>query len=113
MKNLAISFVVLTIVAVIAAFFIPINAAVVAIASSLWVFIIASIVLFCVSILLLFILTGIGLLIFSLLPLIWGVVAIIFFPFLLPIIVPLALTYAFILIVRKRAEAKKLKNDIS
>lgn len=108
-RNLAIAFAVLTIFVVVGALFIPINIAAVTIASSVWIFVVASVVVFCLSIFLLFVLSGIGLLIFSILPILWGIVAILLFPFLLPIIIPLLLIFGFIYLVRKKQEKEIVK----
>ena len=102
MRKLAIALAALTIFVVVGALFIPINVGVIAVASSVWIFIVASVVVFCLSIFLLFVLSGIGLLIFSVLPLLWGIVAILLFPFLLPIVIPLLLIFGFIYFVRKK-----------
>ncbi len=106
LKNMAIAFALLTVCAVVAAFFIPVTIGAAAFAGSVWIFIVGSVVVFCISILLLFVLTGVSVLIFALLPVIWSIVAIVLFPFLLPIIFPLLLIFGFIYLVKHKQEKK-------
>lgn len=107
-KKLAITLAILTVIGAFAALFFPATSAI--IATGVWAFIIASIVIFCVSIFMLFVFAGIGALILSAIAVVWGIIAIVLFPFLFPIILPLLLIFIFISIIRRRQSNKPNKD---
>jgi len=66
-----------------------------------WGLILAVIILFCVAILLAFVLAGVGLIVLGCLALVALIVAVIAFPFLLPILIPLFIVWLFCSIARR------------
>jgi hypothetical protein len=66
-----------------------------------WGIIIATVVLFCVAILVTFVLTGVGLVILGCLVLVGMILAAVAFPFLLPLLIPLFIVWAFAAGVRR------------
>jgi hypothetical protein len=66
-----------------------------------WGIIIAIVVLFCVAILLTFVLAGVGLVILGCLVLVGLILAAVSFPFLLPLLIPLFIVWAFVAGVRR------------
>lgn len=60
-----------------------------------WGLIVATVVLFCVAILLAFILAGVGLVVLGVLALVGLILVGVAFPFLLPLLIPLAIVWAF------------------
>ena len=67
-----------------------------------WGIIIATVVLFCVAILVTFVLAGVGLVILGCLVLVGLILAAVAFPFLLPLLIPLFIVWAFAAGVRRR-----------
>ena len=66
-----------------------------------WGIIIATVVLFCVAILVTFVLAGVGLVILGCLVLVGLILAAVAFPFLLPLLIPLFIVWAFAAGVRR------------
>ena len=66
----------------------------------------ATVILFCVAILLAFVFAGVGLVIVGSLALVVVILAAVSLPFLLPLIIPLFIVWAFCAILR-RGKAKK------
>jgi len=65
-----------------------------------WGLIVAAVTLFCVAILLAFVFAGAALLLLGVLALVGLVLAVVAFPFLLPILIPLFIIWVFCLLVR-------------
>ncbi len=65
-----------------------------------WGLVVAAVTLFCVAILLAFVFAGVALLLLGVLALVGLILAVVAFPFLLPILVPLFLVWMFCLLVR-------------
>ena len=60
-----------------------------------WGFLVASVTFFCIAILLAFVLAGVGLILFGVLLLVGLIILTILFPFLLPVLFPLFIVWAF------------------
>ena len=75
-------------------------------AVGLWGTILAAVVLFCVAILLAFVFAGVGLVIVGCLVLVGIILIAIALPFLLPLIIPLFIVWAFCAIIRSGKEKK-------
>ena len=71
-----------------------------------WGLVITTVVLFCVAILLVFVFTGVGLIVLGVLVLVGLILLGIAFPFLLPLLIPLFIVWAFCAGVRKGRKAK-------
>ena len=71
----------------------------------IWNMIIAFVVLCCVGILLTFVFMGVGLIILSVLGGVAFILAIVFLPFLLPLLIPIFLVWLFCVIIRKSKPA--------
>ena len=67
-----------------------------------WGLLVAVVALFCAAILLAFVFAGIGLIVLGVLVLVGLVLAWLAFPFLLPLLIPLALVWLFVAAVRGR-----------
>ncbi len=67
----------------------------------IWKMIIAFVVLCCVGILLTFVFMGVGLIILAVLGGVAFILAIVFLPFLLPLLIPIFLVWLFCVIIRK------------
>ena len=67
-----------------------------------WAILIGSVVAYCVIMLLAFVLSGIGLMLITIFGLIIALLALVLAPFAFPILVPLAIVLAFIVIHRRR-----------
>ena len=87
-------------------FFFPIAVGAISISVGAWAFVVASVVAFCTMILLLFILSGLAVFTIGLFGFAWLVIAVMLFPFIFPILLPLFVLLIFIALVR----AKKIKN---
>lgn len=61
-----------------------------------WGFLVATVVLFCVAILLAFVLAGVGLVVLGCFVLVGLILAAVAFPFLLPLLIPLFIVWAFV-----------------
>lgn len=70
-----------------------------------WGLILAFVILFCVAILLAFVFAGVGLIVVGALALVGLILAAIAFPFLLPVLIPLFIVWAFCSIVRGSKKA--------
>lgn len=66
-----------------------------------WGFLVATVVLFCVAILLAFVFAGIGLVVLGSLVLVGLILVAIAFPFLLPLLLPLFIVWAFVAWIRR------------
>jgi len=64
-----------------------------------WSFILTLVILFCIAILLAFVLAGVGLIILGIIALVGLILAVIAFPFLLPLLIPLFIVWVFCSIV--------------
>jgi hypothetical protein len=82
----------------------------VAITAAVWGVVVASVVALCVATLLLFILTSTGMLIVGLLAFVWTVLAIVFFPVVLPVLAPLFIIFLFVSYVRGKQKRKAAQN---
>ena len=65
-----------------------------------WGLIVAAVTLFCVAILLAFVFAGVALLLLGVFALVGLILAVVAFPFLLPLLIPLFLLWVFCLLVR-------------
>ena len=72
-----------------------------------WGLVITTVVLFCVAILLAFVFAGVGLVVLGVLALVGLILAGIAFPFLLPLLIPLFIVWAFCAGVRRGKQAKE------
>lgn len=68
---------------------------------SAWGFLVATVVLFCVAILLAFVFAGVGLLVLGCLVLVGLILGAVAFPFLLPLLLPLFIVWAFVAGMRR------------
>lgn len=84
----------------------PILGGVIAITTLAWLVIVGSICAFCIGILFLFVLTGTGIIVLSVIALVWLVVAIVFFPILFPLLLPLFIIFLFISYIRRKQKEK-------
>ncbi|MBC8206822.1 MAG: hypothetical protein ISR85_06895 [Kiritimatiellales bacterium] len=72
-----------------------------------WSLVITTVTLFCVGILLAFVLAGVGLVVLGVLALAGLILVGIAFPFLLPLLIPLFIVWAFCAGIRRGKEAKE------
>ncbi len=72
-----------------------------------WGLVVTTVVLFCVAILLIFILAGVGLVVLGVLALVGLILVGIAFPFLLPLLIPLSIVWAFCAGARRGARKEK------
>ena len=80
-------------------------------AVGLWGTILAAVIMFCVAILLAFVFAGVGLVIVGCLVLVGIILIAVALPFLLPLIIPLFIVWAFCAIIRSGKETKKINNQ--
>jgi uncharacterized membrane protein YphA (DoxX/SURF4 family) len=78
-----------------------------------WGIIIATVVLFCVAILVTFVLAGVGLVILGCLVLVGLILAAVAFPFLLPLLIPLFIVWAFAAGVRRGKSISMYKSKLT
>jgi len=76
-----------------------------------WGLVITIVALFCAAILLTFVFTGVGLIVLGVLALMGLILVTIAFPFLLPLLIPLFIVWAFCAGVRKGKKAKTHENS--
>ena len=69
-----------------------------------WGLVVSTVVLFCVAILLAFILAGVGLVVLGVLALVGLILVGVAFPFLLPLLIPLAIVWAFCAGARRKTK---------
>lgn len=69
-----------------------------------WSFILTLVILFCIAILLAFVFAGVGLIVLGCLAFLGLILAVIAFPFLLPLLIPLFIIWVFCSIARKVKE---------
>ena len=69
-----------------------------------WGLIVTTVVMFCVAILLAFILAGVGLVVLGVLALVGLILVGVAFPFLLPLLIPLAIVWAFCAGARRKTK---------
>jgi len=77
-----------------------------------WGFILTVVILFCIAILLAFVFAGVGLIVMGSLALIGIILAAVAFPFLLPLLIPLFIVWAFCALLRtgiKRTKTPPIK----
>ena len=74
--------------------------------AGVWGLILAAVVLFCVAILLVFVFAGVGLVVLGTLVLVGVILAAVAFPFLLPLLIPLLIVWAFCAGVRRGKSLK-------
>ena len=80
-------------------------------AVGLWGTILAAVIMFCVAILLAFVFAGVGLVILGSMALVVIILIAVALPFLLPLIIPLFIVWAFCAIIRSCKETKKINNQ--
>ena len=80
--------------------------------SGAWGMILSTVILSCVSILLAFVFAGVGLVILGSLVLVGIILAAVTFPFMLPLLIPLFIVWAFCAGVRKGKSITAKNNDI-
>ena len=73
--------------------------------AGLWGLILAAVILFCVAILLAFVFAGVGLIILGCIVLVGVILAVVAFPFLLPLLVPLLLVWILCCVARRKKTA--------